>query len=73
MKFLSVVAELYHRSDGRTDRQTDRQTYMTKLIVAFRIFSKARKDEGLRIFHKVSVEITVHFLKKEYFFISEFK
>jgi hypothetical protein len=45
-------------SDGRMYRQTD----MAKLIVAFRNFSKARKDEGRRVFNKVSVEITVHFI-----------
>ena len=48
MKFLSMRAELFHRMDGRKDVRTDRerQTDMTKLIVVFRKFSNARKDEG---------------------------
>jgi len=44
MKILPVGAELFH-SDGRTDKQTERhrQTDGTKVIVAFRNFSKASK------------------------------
>jgi hypothetical protein len=36
---------------------------MTKLIVAFRNFSKARKAEGRRTFNELPVGITVDFLK----------
>ena len=42
MKFhenLSSGAELFY-AEGRTDRRTDGQTYIMKLIVYFRNFSK---------------------------------
>jgi hypothetical protein len=42
MKIRPVTAELFH-ADGRTDRQAD----MTKLIVAFRNFANAPKNEGI--------------------------
>ena len=38
----------------RKDRQTDRQTDLTKLIVAFRNFAKAPKNE---MHHSESIEI----------------
>ena len=41
MKILSLGAEPFH-ADGWTDGQTD----MTKLIVAFRYFGNAPKDEN---------------------------
>jgi hypothetical protein len=34
------------RTDERTDRQTDRRPDMTKLIVAFRNFANALKNES---------------------------
>jgi Fe-S-cluster formation regulator IscX/YfhJ len=41
----AVGAELFH-ADGRTDGRTDRQTDMTKLIVAFRNFANAPKNDS---------------------------
>jgi len=41
MKVRPVGAELF-----RTDEQTEGQTYMTKLIVAFRNFANAHKNES---------------------------
>jgi Fe-S-cluster formation regulator IscX/YfhJ len=43
MKIRPVGAELF-QADGRTDGRTDRQTDMTKLIAAFRNFSKGPKN-----------------------------
>ena len=43
IKIRLVEAELFH-ADGRTDAPTDRQADMTKLIVAFRNFAKAPKN-----------------------------
>jgi len=59
-----VGAELFHRTDGRTDLRTDRQTDMTKQIVAFGNFLKARKAEGRRTFNELPVGITVDFVKR---------
>ena len=42
MKIPPTEDELSH-ADGRTDGQTDRQTEGTKVIVAFRNFSKTPK------------------------------
>jgi hypothetical protein len=42
MKIRSVGAELFH-AEGRTNRRTE----MTKLIVAFRNFAKAPKNESV--------------------------
>jgi len=42
MKIRPVGAELF-----RVDRQTDGQTGMTKLIVAFRKFANAPKNQGV--------------------------
>jgi hypothetical protein len=42
MKIRPVGAELFH-----VDRRTDEWTDMTKLIVAFRNFAKAPKNETL--------------------------
>ena len=44
MKIRPVGAELLH-ADGETGGRTDRQTDMTKPIVSFRNFAKARKNE----------------------------
>jgi len=41
MKIVPVGAELLH-ADGQTDRQSD----MTRLIVAFRNFSNAPKNQS---------------------------
>jgi hypothetical protein len=40
MKIRPVGTELFH-----ADRRTDRQTDMTKLIVAFRVFANAPKNQ----------------------------
>ena len=48
MKIGSVGAELFQRTDGRTDRQRD----MTKLIVAFRSCANPPTD---RCEHTVSL------------------
>jgi hypothetical protein len=44
MKIRPVGAGLLH-PDGRTDERTDRPTDMAKLIVAFRNFANAPKNE----------------------------
>jgi len=49
MKILSAEAELFYAKGGR-ERRTDRQTDMTKLIVAFRSFAKAHKNQLERHF-----------------------
>ena len=44
MRIRPVGAELFH-ADRRTEGWTDRRTDMKKLIVAFRNFAKAPKEE----------------------------
>ena len=44
MEICLVGAEMFH-AEERTDRHRDVRTYMTKLIVAFRKFAKAPKNE----------------------------
>ena len=45
-------AELFH---AETDRQTDRQTKMTKLIVSFRNFANAPKNDPQKSSHCLSI------------------
>jgi hypothetical protein len=52
MELRLAGADLFHadgrtetQADGRTERETDGQTSMTKLIVAFRSFANAPKNE----------------------------
>jgi hypothetical protein len=48
MKIREVTAELL-QAERQSDREMDRQRSMTKLIAAFRKFSKALKNENYKM------------------------
>ena len=54
-----METESYH-TDGRTDGRTGGETDMTKLIVAFRNFANASKND----FERIQKEIVLYHIKQ---------